>query len=132
MLYNPNNSIDETVEMFTQFINASLDIYAPFKRITTNLKGKSRIHLGERTQQVIRNRDALRQSLGKANSVEEKKVIMSEYKKERNLATRLIRSEKREKISSNLASDPSMKNVWKITNRILQPNGDQSPLILKE
>ena len=119
--------VDEMVAIFKQGITFTLDKHAPFKTFRIKKK-KKRIELSSQCMELIKKRDELAELRKDPRNSE----AAESFRKFRNKVTAMVRAEKKRKVQDQIESDPSVKNVWNITNRILKGERTCRKLILEE
>ena len=100
--------VDEMVEFYTEHLKKVLDILAPIKKI--KLKSKKKLHLSKETCKYIKRRNLAR-----------KNKCKEEYKRLRNLCTKLVRRDQNETVKLQLDKDSNPKNIWRIANSFINP-----------
>ncbi len=111
--------VDEMVEFYTESLKKVLDVLAPIRQI--KLKSKKKLYLSQETCKYIKKRDLARKQKRK-----------EDYKKLRNLCTKLVRRDQNESVRKELVKKSDPKNVWKIANGLINPPKTMDVKITKD
>lgn len=110
--------VNKMVEMYTSFINQTLDIHAPVRKI--KIRGNYKSRLSTTSKKLMKKRDQTRKKYSKARGVE-KAGWFKKYKKLRNECTKKIRKESIENSVKRVERSKNASEFWKIANEIGKP-----------
>ena len=123
---------ESSAQLFTSFVTRCLDKHAPFETKTIRTSGPRNKGLNKELRTEMSKRDHLKKLLTNPCESSNKEANMQKYRSARNRVTRMVRNDKKKKVSDEIARDSSMRNIWRVTNNITQPSRNQKPFSLKE
>ena len=112
------DDINKMVELYTSFMNQTLDTHAPFKKI--KVRGNYKSGLSTASKKLMKRRDETRKKYSKASG-DEKAGWFKKYKKLRNECTKKIRKESIKNSVRRVERSKNASEFWKIANEIGKP-----------
>ena len=112
------DDVNKMVDIFNANVQAALDQVAPVKSF--KIRSNHRFGLSESTRELMRKRDRTRNEIRRAAN-KEKATLIQQYKTLRNRVTSQIRRENIEFNNKRILEANSEKELWKVTNEVLNP-----------
>ena len=120
---NSTKSVDEKAVKFDELIQECLDKIAPFKSFI--VKSHYKFGISNVTKEIINKRDHTRQNISKAGPTE-KQILITKYKKLRNLVNAKIRKETIAHNNERVKNAKNENKIWKVVKEVTNPQKDNN------
>ena len=111
-------NVNEMVTVFNKNIEMALDEVAPVKTFT--IRSNHRFGLTDSTKELMKKRDFTRGQI-KSASVQQKGVLLQQYKAFRNKVTSKIRKENVDFNNNRIEKAANERELWQVANDVLNP-----------